>query len=194
MLINCFILAISSSIDSLGIGVTYGIKDKKISFSSTIILFIISLLVSFISVFFGKILLDFLPEFITELIGCFILFIIGFFVIVKSFFEKKSGNQNDFDFNNSNLIDPKESVFLGFALSLDNFCIGISSSLIGSSYILFPILISVFQFMFLRVGILIGKKVCCFIGFSDLLVLCFLVFYLFLLAYGNCFLFFKILS
>ena len=30
MLINCFILAISSSIDSLGIGVTYGIKDKKI--------------------------------------------------------------------------------------------------------------------------------------------------------------------
>ena len=167
MLINCFILAISSSIDSLGIGVTYGIKDKKISFSSTIILFIISLLVSFISVFFGKILLDFLPEFITELIGCFILFIIGFFVIVKSFFEKKSGNQNDFDFNNSNLIDPKESVFLGFALSLDNFCIGISSSLIGSSYILFPILISVFQFMFLRVGILIGKKVCCFIGFSD---------------------------
>jgi len=129
MLINCFILAISSSIDSLGIGVTYGIKDKKISFSSTIILFIISLLVSFISVFFGKILLDFLPEFITELIGCFILFIIGFFVIVKSFFEKKSGNQNDFDFN-----------------------------------------------------ILI------------LLVLCFLVFYLFLLAYGNCFLFFKILS
>ncbi len=29
MLINCFILAISSSIDSLGIGVTYGIKDKK---------------------------------------------------------------------------------------------------------------------------------------------------------------------
>ena len=137
MLINCFILAISSSIDSLGIGVTYGIKDKKISFSSTIILFIISLLVSFISVFFGKILLDFLPEFITELIGCFILFIIGFFVIVKSFFEKKSGNQNDFDFNNSNLIDPKESVFLGFALSLDNFGIGISSSLIGSSYISF---------------------------------------------------------
>ena len=29
MLINCFILAISSSIDSLGIGVTYGIKNKK---------------------------------------------------------------------------------------------------------------------------------------------------------------------
>ena len=167
MLINCFILAISSSIDSLGIGVTYGIKDKKISFSSTIILFIISLLVSFISVFFGKILLDFLPEFITELIGCFILFIIGFFVIVKSFFEKKSGNQNDFDFNNSNLIDPKESVFLGFALSLDNFGIGISSSLISASYILFPILISIFQFIFLSLGIIIGKKVSKFIGFSD---------------------------
>ena len=90
-----------------------------------------------------------------------------------------------------NLIDPKESVFLGFALSLDNFGIGISSSLIGSSYILFPILISVFQFMFLRVGILIGKKVCCFIGFSDFACSMLSGFYLFLLAYGNCFLFLK---
>ncbi len=167
MLFNCFVLAISSSIDSLGIGVTYGIKNKKISFWSTIILFIISLLVSFVSVFSGKILLNFLPKYITELIGCFILFCIGFFVIVKAIFEKKSGNKNDFDFNNSNLIDPKEAVFLGLALSLDNFGIGISSSLISASYILFPILISIFQFIFLSLGIIIGKKVSKFIGFSD---------------------------
>ena len=157
MLFNCFVLAISSSIDSLGIGVTYGIKNKKISFWSTIILFIISLLVSFVSVFSGKILLNFLPKYITELIGCFILFCIGFFVIVKAIFE----------FNNSNLIDPKEAVFLGLALSLDNFGIGISSSLISTSYILFPILISIFQFIFLSLGIIIGKKVSKFIGFSD---------------------------
>lgn len=30
MLLNCIILAISSSIDSLGIGITYGIKNTKI--------------------------------------------------------------------------------------------------------------------------------------------------------------------
>lgn len=167
MLLNCFILAISSSIDSLGIGVTYGIKKKKISFFSTIILFLISLLVSFMSVFSGTILLNFLPKYITELIGCLILFIIGLFIIIKSILEKKSGKHNDFDFNNSNLIDPKEAIFLGLALSSDSFGIGISSSLIGTSYILFPILISIFQFIFLRLGITIGKKISKFTGFSD---------------------------
>ncbi len=56
---------------------------------------------------------------------------------------------------------------MGLALSLDNFGIGISSSLISASYILFPILISIFQFIFLSLGIIIGKKVSKFIGFSD---------------------------
>ena len=32
MIINSLILAVSSSIDSLGLGITYGIKNTKISF------------------------------------------------------------------------------------------------------------------------------------------------------------------
>ena len=43
MLLNAFILAISSSIDSLGIGITYGIKNTKISYLGKLILFSISL-------------------------------------------------------------------------------------------------------------------------------------------------------
>ena len=41
-MVNSILLAISSSIDSLGIGVTYGIKNTKISKLSKIILFVIS--------------------------------------------------------------------------------------------------------------------------------------------------------
>ena len=59
MLLNCIILAISSSIDSLGIGITYGIKNTKFFFTSKIILFTISIIISSISVFFGKILSTF---------------------------------------------------------------------------------------------------------------------------------------
>lgn len=39
MLINSFILAISSSIDSLGIGITYGIRNTNISILGKIFLF-----------------------------------------------------------------------------------------------------------------------------------------------------------
>ena len=46
MLISSFILAISSSIDSLGIGITYGIKNTKISLLGKVVLFVISFSVS----------------------------------------------------------------------------------------------------------------------------------------------------
>ena len=57
------------------------------------------------------------------------------------------------------MIDPKESVFLGLALSLDSFGIGFSMSLINTSSILFPLLASVFQFIFLSLGIWVGKYI-----------------------------------
>ena len=39
MLLNCILLALSVSIDSLGIGITYGLKKTKIIAISNIILF-----------------------------------------------------------------------------------------------------------------------------------------------------------
>ena len=42
MIINSFLLAISSSIDSLGIGITYGVKNTRISNQAKIILFLLS--------------------------------------------------------------------------------------------------------------------------------------------------------
>ena len=50
MLLNYLILAISSSIDSLGIGITYGIKNTKITVLARLILFIVAFLVSTISI------------------------------------------------------------------------------------------------------------------------------------------------
>ena len=56
MFINSLILALSSSIDSLGIGITYGIKNTRISYMAKIVLFVILFLISFLSVCFGDIL------------------------------------------------------------------------------------------------------------------------------------------
>ena len=66
MLINSIVLAISSSIDSLGIGITYGIKNTKISNKARIILFGISFLVTLISLYFGNIIKNIFNENITK--------------------------------------------------------------------------------------------------------------------------------
>ena len=51
-MLNSIILSIVSSIDSFGIGITYGIKNTKISLGANLILFFISFLTACFSVFY----------------------------------------------------------------------------------------------------------------------------------------------
>ena len=53
MIFNCILLALSVSIDSLSIGISYGIKKTKINSMSNIILFAISFCITCGSIFLG---------------------------------------------------------------------------------------------------------------------------------------------
>lgn len=190
MLINSLVLALSSSIDSLGIGITYGIKNTKISVLAKLVLLLISFSISVLSVWFGDMIKNIFPDFITKLIGNIILIGMGIFVCYQAFRKEPSTSKTlpsdliydydekiysffiDFlgitikiiknpkysDLDSSNSIDGKEALFLGFALSLDCFCIGSCGSILGVNSFLFPLFISVFQLAFLSLGNLLGKK------------------------------------
>lgn len=192
MFINSLILALSSSIDSLGIGITYGIKNTKISYMAKVVLFVISFSISLLSVWFGDILKNIFSDFATKLIGNLILIAMGIFVCFQAICKDKKNmtqkvspsepiyennekiysffidflgitikiikNPNSSDLDSSNSIDSKEAFFLGFALSLDCFCIGAFGSIIGVSSFLFPLFISIFQLVFLSIGNVLGKK------------------------------------
>lgn len=180
-------LAISSSIDSLGIGITYGIRNTKISNLAKLILFIISFVISFFAIHFGDFFKDLLPDNIANYIGCFLLILLGGFIFFQSFKKNTNINSNNMydeiflepkiyrffikflgitiqiiknpissDLDKSNYIDGKEALFLGIALSLDSFAIGVSSGILGFNSILFPLTISVFQLLFISVGTLLG--------------------------------------
>ena len=84
MLLNCIILAISSSIDSLGIGITYGIKNTKISIGAKFILFFISFIISIISIYFGNLLKYIFPDFLIHYLGSFLLILMGLFMCFQS--------------------------------------------------------------------------------------------------------------
>lgn len=193
MLLNSLFLAISSSIDSLGIGITYGIKNTTISYIGKVILFCISFFISIISLWFGNSIKNIFSNFATTFIGSSILICMGIFICfqalknenknsnypdknctdfsnykqekIYSFFIKCLGitikiikNPISSDFDHSNSIDDKEAFFLGIALSLDSFCIGIGGGIIGVGSIIFPLFISSFQLFFLSLGNLLGKK------------------------------------
>lgn len=163
-MLNSILLAISSSIDSLGIGITYGIKKTKISPIGKIILFIISITITYLSIFLGNLIHSIFPSFLTKLIGSFILIFMGIYICFEAL-KKKSRSSNVFnnpissDLDNSNTIDSKESVILAIALSLDSFCIGICGSITDINLALFPFLVSIFQLIFLNFGTIIGIKI-----------------------------------
>lgn len=182
MIVNCILLAFSVSVDSLGIGFSYGIKETRINIIAKIVLFSISLLISSLSIKFGNMLISIFSTFFANLIGIIILILMGIWIIFEALNKKTFNyNSNQFktynflikslgitvqiiknpmysDLDNSNKIDVKEALYLGLALSLDSLCVGLGSSMIKINSYLFPILVSCFQLLFISLGTLMGKK------------------------------------
>ena len=155
MFINSLLLAVASSIDSLGIGITYGLKNTKISFWSTFILFCISFGISIFSLLLGNFIKKFFSDIIINFFGSGLLIVMGFW----AFLQAMKNDCKNFDFDNSKFIDCKEACILGFALSLDSFCIGISGSMADINLSLFPFLVSAFQLIFLSLGSYLGINI-----------------------------------
>lgn len=183
MILNCIVLALSVSIDSFGIGITYGIKNTKITNLSKLILFTISLVATIISINLGRVISKIFSPFFTNLLGCLILVAMGTIFAFQSLSKKKPAikplnkqkKYNFFikwlgitiqiikdpissDFDKSNTISSKEALYLGTALSLDSLCIGIGSSMLNISSYLFPLLVAFFQLLFISFGNFIGKE------------------------------------
>ena len=163
-MLNSILLSISSSIDSLGIGITYGIKNTKISLIGKLILFIISIAINYLSIYLGEFIQTIFPNFLTKLIGNSILIFMGIYICFEALKSKNNfsnifNNPISSDFDNSKTIDPKESLFLAIALSLDSFCIGIGGSISNINLTLFPVLVSMFQLVFLSVGSYLGIRI-----------------------------------
>jgi len=153
MFINTLILSISSSIDAMGIGITYGLKKITFSLFSRIIFFLSALIATSLSVFLGNVISNILPPKITISLGALVIICIGIYTIIESIKTTK-----DFDFDKSNDIDIKESLFLSLSVTLDSICLGLGSSMLGINPYLFPILVASFHLLFLLLGDFLGKK------------------------------------
>ena len=153
MFLAILILAISVSIDSFGIGITYGIRNTTINKLSATTLFVLSMLFSSISIFLGNIIFSIIPENVVKFISIILLFGMGIWIILETI-----KNPIILDLNKSNTIALNEAFCLAIALSIDSICVGISCSSFGNYGLLYPILVPIFQLLFLNSGIILGKN------------------------------------
>lgn len=187
MLLAYIVLAASVSIDALGIGITYGFRNTKINHFAKIVLFVISISITWLSICIGNGICNIFPKEFTSIIGSLILISMGIFVIYQALKNKDEIINKDIqvnepkiyrffidflgitiqiirdpissDLDGSKRIDVKEAFYIGIALSIDSICVGICSSIIGYNSVIFPIFVATFQLIFLSVGSLIGKKI-----------------------------------
>lgn len=163
MIFNCILLALSVSIDSLGMGITYGLKKTKITTISNIILFAISFCITCGSIFLGHYISTLFSPTISTILGSSFLIILGVYNIYKTINKPLI----DYDIDHSNNIDAKEAIFLGLALSIDSACVGIGSGIIGINDIVLPFFVASFQLAFLNCGNLVANSIAKYVNVSE---------------------------
>ena len=84
-----FLLAIATSIDSLGVGVAYGLNGTRVRFSAHACICVVMLVVTWVSVAAGNSISRFLPDIITNLLSAAFFVGVGLWILVPAMSKKR---------------------------------------------------------------------------------------------------------
>jgi putative Mn2+ efflux pump MntP len=144
----------SVSFDAFTIGCSYGLRNFKSSFSTNIIITVVSATFTALALFCGKLILLFVPAQTGLYLGAGFLMLLGLYTIISGLFSKKPMELNSF----CRKISLKESLFMAVALSIDAFSAGIGYGISGHISIFIPIGVGLTHSIFLSLGIVISRK------------------------------------
>ncbi len=88
-ILSGILLAISLSMDALGIGVSYGLRGKKVPLLPKVIISLISLAFTAAAIGIGNIIVLFLPDQLAKLIGSGMLGVLGVVIIIQALSKKE---------------------------------------------------------------------------------------------------------
>lgn len=148
MILKCIFLALSASIDALGLGITYGIKKTKMSKAGNLIIFTTLFCLSGISIFIGHYISILFSPIFSVLLGSALLILLGIYNIFKA----QNNTTTNFDADCSNFIDAKEAFILGLAVAVDASCVSLGSGMIGIGGLILPLLMAIFHTFFVNCG------------------------------------------
>jgi len=180
-LLSLLILGFAVSLDSFGVGLTYGIRKISIPIKSILVISSCSFVVLLLAMGIGSLVEMFISYHAAEKIGGIILIGIGIWVIYQCFFsttdEVKQNKTKivefeikplglfikilkkpmEADLDKSGKISGIEALLLGLALSLDAFSAGVGAALIDFHPIIFSLIVTFLSAIFLKAGISTGR-------------------------------------
>ncbi len=150
-MLELFLLAVSLSLDSFVIGISYRFRKIRIPPSAICIIAGVSGMITLLSVFLGKLLGNFVSPEILKIAGALVLVAMGIRVLVQN---DEMEDAVKYDRDHSALIDSKEALLLGGVLSVDSIGVGIAVAVWSEirDILLFPFLVIGLNVIFLIVG------------------------------------------
>ncbi|GIN84670.1 sporulation membrane protein YtaF [Heyndrickxia sporothermodurans] len=169
--------AVSSSIDNLGVGISYGIRKIRIGLGANLLIAVICFLMSAAGITFGLWLSKVLPGMFPVIIGAFLLIIIGIRIMLLAVPRKNAASnvKNDYDqplnsieeiLKNPELADKDksgdiswwEAIVLGVALSANALTNGLGAGLLGFSALAISLTAAIGSFISVWAGVKLGAK------------------------------------
>ncbi len=157
-LLTILLIAISSNLDNIGIGISYGIRKINIPFSSNLLIAVITSIGTFLSILLGQTIYHFLSPKAATLLGGSIIIVAGIWVIFQetimskgkedkeeehpiveshtskysfSYLVKILDNPIIADWDFSGHIDLKEATALALGLTFNNIPNGVGAGMLG---------------------------------------------------------------
>ncbi|MFJ5624348.1 sporulation membrane protein YtaF [Peribacillus loiseleuriae] len=169
--------AVSSSIDNLGVGISYGIRKIRVGIGANVLIAVICFLMSITGITFGMWLKKILPGMFPVIIGALLLVIIGVRIILLATPRKKEKSQvvqdsntqsksikgilenpEVADLDQSGAIGWGEAVVLGVALSANALTNGLGAGLLGFSPLAISLTAAIGSFISVWIGVKLGYK------------------------------------
>lgn len=124
--LNSIFLSLSTNIDNLSVGITFG-TSREFGFDANLIIAVLSFVSTFVSMLLGAKIAPYVPQ----SSGALILFIIGMFMTYSAYYDTEN-NSNDSDLESSSTlklktksrVSLKEAFILGLGLTFTNFGTG----------------------------------------------------------------------
>ena len=167
-------LSLSSSLDNLGVGMTYGIRKIHIGVFSNLLISAVCFAFSYSGIVFGKWISTVIPGILPTVLSILLLFTIGFRIIWLSMPRKRVGQKSApegtgpssilqhperIDFDKSNNIGPLEALVLGIVLSVNALTNGLSAGLLDYAPLIVSLAAAIGSFLAVWLGAKVGHKV-----------------------------------
>ncbi|MBD5472527.1 MAG: hypothetical protein HDR20_06415 [Lachnospiraceae bacterium] len=159
------ILIIVLSMDAFTAGLSYGMDDVRVPFSSVLTVAFLSGCMLTLSLYAGDFLLLFLPAGLTKIVSFTVLFLLSLYKLYDTIPWLHKGNSGlttdkisqKINYASPSILSKKEAALLGMALSVDNISAGLCTGTLNINPCLLLLITTLIHLLSIRLGLFTGK-------------------------------------